>query len=148
MESVLASGRFNTSVSNFQEQVIEEFRANQGQVDGPFEGKPLLLLTTTGARSRAERVSPLLYTRDGDDLVVLASKGGAPDNPAWYHNVVANPRATVELGTEKFAVTARVAQGEERDRLYAAQAALFPQFAGYQEKTSRRIPVVVLHPES
>lgn len=148
VESAPGSGWFNAVVSNFQEQVIEQFRANQGNVDGPFEGQPLLLLITTGARSGAERVNPLMYTKDGDDLVVLASKGGAPDNPAWYHNVVANPQATVELGTEKFPVTARVARGEERDRLYRAQAAVYPQFAGYQEKTSRQIPVVVLHRES
>ncbi len=131
-------------MSNFQEQVVNEFRANEGKVGGPFQGAPLLLLTTTGARSGAERLNPLMYTKDGDDLVILASKGGAPDNPAWYHNLVAHPRAMVEVGTDKFQVTARVAQGEERDRLFQAQADLFPQFDGYQEKTSRAIPVVVL----
>lgn len=135
-------------MSNFQEQVINEFRTNGGKVGGPFEGAPLLLLITTGARSGAERVNPLMYTKDGEDMVVLASKGGAPESPAWYHNLVANPRAEVEVGTQKLTVTARVAEGEERDRLYQAQASLYPQFAEYQKKTSRRIPVVVLHPES
>jgi deazaflavin-dependent oxidoreductase (nitroreductase family) len=134
-------------VSNFNEQVVDEFRANQGKVGGPFAGAPLLLLTTTGAHSGAERLNPLMYTKDGDDLVVLASKGGRPENPAWYHNVVANPRTTVEVGTEKFAASARVAQGEERDRLFDAQATQYPQFAEYQQKTTRRIPVVVLHRE-
>ncbi len=132
-------------MSNFNEQVVDEFRANQGKVGGPFEGAPLLLLATTGARSGSERLNPLMYTKDGDDLVVLASKGGRPENPAWYHNVIANPSATVEVGTEKFPVTARVAQGEERDRLFQAQATQYPQFAEYQQKTTRRIPVVVLH---
>ncbi len=135
-------------MSNFNEQVVNEFRANQGKVGGPFAGAPLLLLTTVGARSGAERLNALMYTKDGDDLVVLASKGGAPDNPAWYHNVIANPSATVEVGTEKFGVTARVAGGEERDRLFQAQATEYPQFAGYQEKTTRQIPVIVLHRES
>jgi deazaflavin-dependent oxidoreductase (nitroreductase family) len=134
-------------VSNFNEQVVDEFRANQGKVGGPFAGAPLLLLTTTGAHSGAKRLNPLMYTKDGDDLVVLASKGGRPENPAWYHNVVANPRTTVEVGTEKFAASARVAQGEERDRLFDAQATQYPQFAEYQQKTTRRIPVVVLHRE-
>jgi deazaflavin-dependent oxidoreductase (nitroreductase family) len=132
-------------MSNFNERVVNEFRANQGKVGPPFEGAPLLLLTTVGARSGAERLNALMYTKDGDDLVVLASKGGAPDNPAWYHNVIANPRATVEVGTEKFEATARVAKGQERDRLFQAQATLFPQFAGYQQRTTRQIPVVVLH---
>lgn len=135
-------------MSDLHEQVVEEFRARGGKVGGSFEGSPLLVLTTTGARSGAERVNPLMYTTDGEDLVVLASKGGRPENPAWYHNLVANPRATVELGTEKFTVTARVARGTERDRLFQAQAALYPRFAGYQEKTARQIPVVVLHRES
>lgn len=132
-------------MSNFNDQVVSEFRANGGKVGGTFDGAPLLLLITTGARTGEERINPLMYTKDGDDLVVLASKGGRPENPAWYHNVVANPRTTVELGRERFAATARVAQGEERDRLYQAQAALYPQFAEYQRKTTRQIPVVVLH---
>lgn len=142
---VEGAGAVPAGVEDFNSKVIEEFRANGGKVGGPFEGGPMILLTTTGARSGATRVSPLVYTKDGDDLVIIASKGGAPESPAWYHNLVANPRATAEVGTEKFEVTARVAQGEERDRLYAAQAALMPNFAEYQEKTTRRIPVVVLH---
>lgn len=132
-------------MSNFNEQLVEEFRATGGKVTGTFEGAPLIVLTTTGARSGATRVNPLVYTRDGEDYVIIASKGGAPESPAWYHNLLANPHATAEVGTEKFAVTARVAEGEERDRLYEAQAALMPNFAEYQRKTTRRIPVVVLH---
>ncbi|MFZ0217026.1 MAG: nitroreductase family deazaflavin-dependent oxidoreductase [Candidatus Dormiibacterota bacterium] len=129
----------------FTENLIAEYRANQGVVGGMFAGSPLMLLTTRGARSGQERVNPVVFTRDGDDLVVIASKGGAPTSPAWYHNLVAHPQATVELGAEKFGVQARVTEGEERDRLFAAQAALMPNFAEYQEKTTRRIPVVVLH---
>ncbi|MGH7919626.1 MAG: nitroreductase family deazaflavin-dependent oxidoreductase [Candidatus Dormibacteraceae bacterium] len=132
-------------MANFNEQVVAEFRANDGKVGGPFAGAPLILLASKGARSGAERLNPLMYTKDGEDLVVIASKGGAPESPAWYHNLVAHPEATVELGSEKFSVLARVARGEERDRLFQAQATLFPQFAEYQTKTTRRIPVVVLH---
>lgn len=132
-------------MSDLHDRVVDEFRTNEGKVGGPFDGSPLLVLTTTGARSGIERVNPLMYTTDGDDLVVLASTAGRPKNPAWYHNLLANPRATVELGTEKFGVTARVARGEERDRLFQAQADLYPRFAEYQQKTTRRIPVVVLH---
>ena len=132
-------------MSNFNDQVISEFRANQGKVGGYFQGQSMLLLTSTGARSGAERLNALVYSTEGDDLVILASKGGAPDNPGWYHNLVANPRATVEVGTEKFTVTARETQGEERDRLFNAHATRYPAFAGYQEKTTRQIPVVVLH---
>ncbi len=126
--------------------IIAEFRATGGKVGGVFTGTPLLLLTTTGAKSGEPRTTPVCYTRDGERYVVLASKAGAPTNPAWYHNLLAHPRATVELGGETFAVSSSVVNGEERDRLFAAQAALLPFFAEYQQKTSRRIPVVVLEP--
>jgi deazaflavin-dependent oxidoreductase (nitroreductase family) len=129
----------------FNAQIIEQFRANGGTMtEGPFKGVPLLLLTTTGARSGKTRVNPLAYTRDGDRLVVIASKGGAPSHPDWYHNLVARPLVTVEVGRERFQARARIAEGAERDRLYAAQAQLLPAFAEYQRKTTRRIPVVVL----
>lgn len=128
----------------FNRDLVQEYRANGGTVTGPFAGRPLLLLTTKGARSGEQRTTPLVYSTDGDHFVVIASKGGAPTHPAWYHNLTANPEATVELGTERFQVHAEVAQGEERDRLFEAQAAQMPNFAEYQRKTSRRIPVFTL----
>ena len=133
-----------SDMNEFNQKVIAEFRANGGKVGPPFEGAPMLLLTTTGAKSGQQRTTPLVHTMDGDRLVVIASKAGAPNHPAWYHNLVANPTVTVEKGTERFQARARVAGDEERDRLYAAQARLMPNFAEYQQKTTRRIPVVVL----
>jgi deazaflavin-dependent oxidoreductase (nitroreductase family) len=131
--------------NNFNQDIIDQFRANNGRIpEGQFKGAPLLLLTTTGARSGKQYTSPLAHTREGDKYVVIASKGGAPTNPDWYHNLVAHPRVTVEVGTDKFEANARVAEGEERERLYAAQAERMPGFAEYQKKTSRLIPVVVL----
>lgn len=135
----------NIDMASINRDVIDQFRANGGQIkQGMFKGSPILLLTTTGARSGATHTTPLVHTRDGDRYVVIASKGGAPTSPAWYHNLVAHPTVTVEVGTEKFDATAVPAQGEERDRLYDAQAALMPGFAAYQRNTTRRIPVVVL----
>jgi len=131
-------------VNDFNRNVIEEFRNNGGKVTGMFENAPLVLLTTTGAKSGREHTTPVVYTRDGDNVVVIASKGGAPTNPAWYHNLVAHPEVTVELPGETFTAKARVAEGEERDRLYRAQADVMPGFDEYQAKTTRRIPVVVL----
>ena len=130
--------------NDFNQALIEEFRANDGKVTGVFAGRPLLLLTTTGAKSGQPRTMPLVYTTDGDRMVVIASKGGAPSNPAWYHNLVANPTVTVELPGDTFQARATVAEGEERERLYSAQAALMPAFAEYQEKTTRQIPVIIL----
>jgi deazaflavin-dependent oxidoreductase (nitroreductase family) len=130
--------------NDFNTNLIEEFRANDGKVTGVFAGRPLLLLTTTGAKSGQPRTMPLVYTTDGDRIVIIASKGGAPTNPDWYHNVVANPTVTVELPGETFQARATVAEGAERERLYNAQAALMPAFAEYQEKTTRQIPVIVL----
>lgn len=133
--------------SEFNLKIIEEFRANGGETFGPFKGRPLLLLTTKGAKSGEERTTPLVYSRDGDRLVIIASMGGAPKHPAWYLNLVANPDVTVEVGTEKFGAKARVANGEERERLYAQQAATMPAFNEYAQKTTRVIPVVVLERE-
>lgn len=134
--------------NDFNQQLIEEYRATGGNVTGIFAGRPLMLLTTTGARSGQPRTSPLVYTTDGDDLVIIASKGGAPSNPDWYHNLRANPLVTVELGEEQFQAMARVTEGDERKRLYDAQAALMPTFADYERGTSREIPVVVLERQS
>jgi len=122
-------------------QVIEEFHANEGKVNG---SNSLLLLRTTGARSGKPRVNPLAYTTDGERLVIIASKGGTPTNPDWYHNIVAHPDVTVEVGTETFEARATVVEGPERDALYAKQAAMMPNFAEYQAKTTRKIPVIVL----
>ena len=134
-------------MSEFDEwnrKIIEEFHTNGGKVGGQFAGGQLLLLTTTGAKSGKRRVNPLAYTTDGDRLVIIASKGGAPSSPDWYYNLVAHPKVTVEVGTETFEATATVVAGEERDILYAKQAALMPGFAEYEKKTTRKIPVVVL----
>ena len=129
---------------DFNSRVIREFRANGGEVGPPFDGAPLLLLISTGAKSGAQRTNPMMYLADGPRLVVFATKAGAPTNPDWYHNLVAHPEATVELGTDRFAVTARVLSGAERDELYERQAALYPGFAEYQANTSRTIPVIAL----
>ncbi|MHB8730889.1 MAG: nitroreductase family deazaflavin-dependent oxidoreductase [bacterium] len=125
--------------------IIDEFRANGGKVGGQFEGAPLLLLHSVGAKSGKTRVTPLVYQDLGRGRVaVFASKAGAPTNPDWYHNLVANPRARVEIGTETFDVTASVARGEERLRIFTVQKQRFPNFAEYERKTKREIPVVVL----
>jgi len=130
---------------SFNERVIDDFRAHDGQItSGPFTGRSLLLLTTKGAKTGDERTSPLAYSRDGDRLVIIASKGGAPTNPAWYHNLRTHPDVTVELGPEKFRARAQVAGEPERRRLYDQHAAKMPAFAEYEKKTTRNIPVVVL----
>jgi deazaflavin-dependent oxidoreductase (nitroreductase family) len=136
----------STSPDDFNARIIEEFRANEGRVGGPFEGGTLLLLHHVGARTGTPRINPLVYRRDGDRYVVFASKAGAPTNPDWYHNLQANPNTTIEVGTDTIDVAASEATGEERDRLYRAQAEESPQFAEYQSKTDRVIPVVVLTP--
>jgi deazaflavin-dependent oxidoreductase (nitroreductase family) len=137
-----------TNRNDFNAGIIEEFRANGGKVGGPFAGAPMLLLATTGARSGQRRTNPLVYLPDGDRFIIFASKGGAPTNPDWYHNLVANPETTIEVGSETIPVKAVVITGEERDRLYAKQAALRPAFGDYQARTSRRIPVIALHRRS
>jgi len=131
-------------MSDFDENVINEFRTNGGKVGGPFEGAPMMLLTTTGAKSGQVRTKPVVYTRDGDRFVIIASKAGAPTNPDWFHNLVANPEVILEVGDERFPARATVTTGEERRRLYEAQAARMPGFAEYAQKTTREIPVVVL----
>jgi len=131
---------------DWNSKIIAEFRANGGKVGGQFEGAPLLLLHTTGARTGAARVSPVMYRADGDRLVVFASKAGAPTNPDWYHNLVANPHVTVEIGAGTRSVVARVAEGDERLRLWEAHKSQWPGFADYESKTDRQIPVIVLEP--
>jgi deazaflavin-dependent oxidoreductase (nitroreductase family) len=132
--------------NDWNQQIIDEFRANEGRLGGPFEGAPMLLLHSTGAKTGAERVHPMMYQADGDRLVVFASKAGAPTNPDWYHNLVAHPKATVEVGNKKVEVIARVADGDERARLWETQKERYPGFAEYEEKTTRVIPVVILEP--
>ncbi len=134
----------SSSFNNFNQTVIAEFHANGGKVGGPFANTPLLLLTTIGAKSGQPRTTPLAYITDGDHFIIIASKAGAPTNPDWYHNLLANPVVTVEIGDERFQARAVVAEGQERKRLYAQMAARLPQFAEYQQKTSRQIPAVVL----
>jgi deazaflavin-dependent oxidoreductase (nitroreductase family) len=131
-------------VRDFNRDLITEFRENHGKVTGVFAGASLLLLTTTGAKSGNKHTTPVVFTREGNDLVIIASKGGAPNNPAWYHNLVAHPEVTVELPDETIAARARVTTGDERKRLFDAQAALMPNFNEYQAKTTREIPVIVL----
>lgn len=131
-------------MSDWNTKIIEEFRATGGKVGGPFEGAPLLLLHSTGAKSGQDRVAPVMYLADGDDLVVFASKAGADTNPHWFHNLKANPDTRVEVGADTVAVRARVAEGEERDRLFDRQKAAYPGFADYEAGTNRVIPVVVL----
>lgn len=132
-------------MSDFNQAVIQEFRANAGRVGGNFEGAPMLLLHTTGAKSGRERVNPMMYLRDGERVLVFASKAGADTHPDWFHNVRANPRVTVEIGTERYDADAEIITGDEHDRLYAIQAERYPGFADYARKTDRVIPVVALH---
>ncbi|MCU1457067.1 MAG: nitroreductase family deazaflavin-dependent oxidoreductase [Actinomycetia bacterium] len=131
-------------MADFNSQIIQEFRANGGKVGGDFEGAPLLLLTTIGAKSNLARTTPLVYLPDGDRIVIFASKAGADTNPDWFHNLVAHPTATVEVGADSFAVEAEVLKGAERDALFAQQAEVMPGFKEYEGKTSRVIPVVAL----
>ena len=132
------------TINDFNQSVIDEFRANDGKVSGPFEGAPLLLLTTTGAKTGREHTTPVVYLQDGDRILVFGSKAGAPTHPAWYHNLVANPTVTVELADERFDARAVVTEGEERDRLFDLQKSRMPGFADYERKTARQIPVIAL----
>jgi deazaflavin-dependent oxidoreductase (nitroreductase family) len=132
------------SFNDFNQQIITEFRANGGKVGGQFAGGNMLLLTTTGAKSGQPRTSPLAYSRDGDRIIIIASKGGAPTNPDWYYNLVAHPDVTIEVGTEKLTAHATVAEGAERERLFAQVVAQMPGFGEYQRNTTRQIPVIVL----
>ncbi|HLH63241.1 MAG TPA: nitroreductase family deazaflavin-dependent oxidoreductase [Ktedonobacteraceae bacterium] len=130
--------------NDWNRQVIEEFRARKGKVGGIWEGRPLLLLTTTGAKSGQPRTRPVMYMRNGDRLFVFASKGGAPTNPDWYRNLLVHPEVTVEVDGETYDATATPITGEERDRIYAQWAEMYPQFSEYQKKTTRKIPVIAL----
>jgi deazaflavin-dependent oxidoreductase (nitroreductase family) len=131
-------------MKQFNEGVIKDFRANGGKVGGQMENIPLLLVTMKGAKSGRTITLPLAYSKDGNRFVVIASYAGAPHNPSWYHNLVAHPDVTIELGSEKFPAKASVAQGAERDRLFKQQADQLPIFNEYQKKTTRRIPVIVI----
>ncbi len=130
--------------SNWNEAIIDEFRANSGKVGGHFAGKTLLILHTVGAKSGQERVNPVAYVTDGDRLAIVASRGGAPTNPDWYHNILAHPLVTVEVGTEQFQARAAISSEPERTRLYTKMVEMMPGFADYQRKTTRVIPVITL----
>ena len=134
-----------SELNEYNKQVIAEFRANEGKVGGQMENMPVILLTMTGAKSGRTITKPLVYTTDGERIVVIASFAGAPHHPGWYHNLVAHPEVTLEIGTERFRAKAEVTSGEERQRLFDAQAAQMPIFHDYQKKTSRQIPVVVFN---
>ena len=131
-------------MSDFNAAIIDEFRANGGKVGGQFEGAPMVLLRTIGARSGEERVNPLVYQPVGDHIAIFGSKAGAPTHPAWYHNLLANPDVTVELGPDTVPMRARVADGEERERIWSRQKEIMPGFADYEANTTRVIPVVIL----
>ncbi|MEK7863128.1 MAG: nitroreductase family deazaflavin-dependent oxidoreductase [Chloroflexota bacterium] len=131
-------------VSPFNDDLIADFRANGKVTTGPFVGRDVLLLTTTGAMTGAPRTAPLVYSRDGDRYVIVASKGGAPTHPAWFLNLRAHPNVTVEIPGARFSAHARIVNEPERRRIYDAHAALNPSFLEYEKKTTRRIPVVVL----
>lgn len=132
-------------MSDFNQRVIEEFRANGGVVGGPFAGAPLVLITTTGAKSGEPRVSPLMcQPAEGDTVYIFGSKAGAPSNPAWVHNLRANPNLTVERGTETYAAVGHEITGPERDEIFARQVAAVPQFGEYEQKAGRVIPVFAL----
>jgi deazaflavin-dependent oxidoreductase (nitroreductase family) len=131
-------------MSDYNRAIIEEFRANGGKLGGAFEGVPILLLSTTGARSGQTRTTPVAYLLDDERMVIFASRGGAPTNPGWYHNLLANPSANVEVGSDTIAVQSSVTAGEERERLYERQAQRSPEFAEYARRTTRQIPVIAL----
>ena len=134
-------------VNEWNRQIIEEFRANDGNVGGPFEGMPLLILHSTGRKSGQERVNPLVYQQLDGAWAIFASKAGAPSHPDWYHNVTADGDVSIEVGTDTVAVAARVAEGDERTRIWETQKTVAPQFAEYETSAGdRKIPVVVLEP--
>lgn len=137
-----------TEAQDWNTRIINEFRANEGRVGGPFEGAPLLLLHSIGAKSGQERVNPLMYLKLDRGFAVFGSKAGAPTNPDWYYNLVANPDVTIEVGAETIPVSARVAQGEEHDRIWAEQTRNVPQFGEYERTANRTIPVIVLEPRT
>jgi deazaflavin-dependent oxidoreductase (nitroreductase family) len=131
-------------MAEFNQKVIDEFRSTGGKVGGPFAGAPMIIVTHRGAKSGRPYTTPLVYSKDGDRYVIIASKAGSPTNPAWYHNLLAHPEVTVEVGSEKFQARAVEVKGAERDRLFDAQAGLMPQFNEYKARTTRVIPVLAL----
>jgi deazaflavin-dependent oxidoreductase (nitroreductase family) len=133
-----------SSYGDFNRNLIEDIRAHGKPTSGPFVGRDVLILTTTGARSKEERTTPLVYSREGDHYVIVASKGGAPTHPHWYHNLRQHPNVTVEIGHEKFKARARIEDGEHYERLYQQHASKNPTFHEYRTKTTRKIPVVIL----
>jgi deazaflavin-dependent oxidoreductase (nitroreductase family) len=133
-------------MSDWNAGVIDEFRSNHGKVGGSFKGAPLLLLHHKGARTGKQRVNPVMYLKDGERFLVFASKGGYDHNPHWYHNLMAHPDIEIEVGDEIIKARAQEVKGPERDKLYARQASLYPQFGEYQKKTKRVIPVIALTP--
>jgi len=135
-----------SEVNDWNKKLIAEFRANGGKVSGRFAGRDLLLLTTTGAKSGQKRTNPVAYTRDGERYLIIASKGGAPTNPDWYYNLLANPNVTIEVGGETLQARAIVPPEPERTRLYDQMAAILPGFAEYQRNTTRKIPLIILQP--
>jgi deazaflavin-dependent oxidoreductase (nitroreductase family) len=134
----------STSFQDFNRDLIKDLRTNGKATSGPFLGRDVLILTTKGAKSGDVRETPLVYTRDGDHYVIIASKGGAPTHPSWYHNLVKHPEVTVEVGKDEFKARAHVPQGDEYERLYVQHADINPQFHEYRKKTTRKIPVIVL----
>jgi deazaflavin-dependent oxidoreductase (nitroreductase family) len=134
----------SVETNNWNAKIIEEFRTDAGKLGGPFEGATMLLLHTRGAKTGLERVNPVAYQSVGDDIAVFASKAGADTNPDWFYNLKADPLVTVEVGTDTFEMRARVAEGEERDRVWERQKQVMPGFAEYEQKTDRQIPVIVL----
>jgi len=137
-----------TAQTEYNRKLIEEFRATRGVSDGPMAGRPLLLLTTTGARSGQPRTTPLMYVPDGDRLLIIASNAGAPAHPDWYHNLVAHPHVIVEVGVETFDASAAVVEGAERERLWARIVEQYPFFADHQAKVTRQIPLIALERRS
>ena len=138
-------------MQDYNRKIIDEFRANEGRVGGPFAGAPMVLVTSKGAKSGRPHTTPLVYLREGDAaggpgdrIYVFGSMGGAPKHPAWYHNLKAHPDVTVEVGTDRYPVRATIVTGDERDRLFQKQASLRPQFAEYQQRTTRTIPLIAL----
>jgi deazaflavin-dependent oxidoreductase (nitroreductase family) len=133
-----------SDMNDFNQQIIDEFRANHGQVGGGFDGAPMVLVHHKGAKSGVERVTPLVYQAVDDGWAIFGSKGGAPDNPAWFHNLKANPDTVIEVGDDTIDVMARVADTAEREPIWTKQKQVMPGFAEYETKTDRVIPVVIL----
>jgi deazaflavin-dependent oxidoreductase (nitroreductase family) len=143
----MSTGGNRPSYAGFNEGLMADLRAHGGKAtSGPFVGRPVLIVTSVGARSGQRRETPLVYSRDRDGYVIVASKGGAPTNPSWYHNLVANPAVTVEVLGQAFPATARVTEGDERQRLFRAHADQNPSFYEYEKRTTRVLPVIVLDP--